>query len=42
MANANHRIFGSTPIPRYVQLAEVHPAAPGQGPLAACAGAISM
>jgi len=23
MANANHRIFGSTPIPRYVQLAEV-------------------
>ena len=23
MANANHRIFGSTPIPRYVQLAEL-------------------
>ena len=23
MANANHRIFGSTPIPRYLQLAEL-------------------
>src|SRR5689334_8106690 len=23
MANAHHRIFGSTPIPRYVQLAEL-------------------
>jgi hypothetical protein len=38
MATANHRIFGATPIPRYVQLAELirQRVAKGHWPRAAC------
>ena len=41
MASAHHRIFRSTPIPRYVQLAERIRQRLAKGQVADCAGAIS-